>query len=170
MITCCRCKKETESVYRHIAICGPCNALVTADGLLFCNGCESACKPHEMARRWLCKACAAANQRDTYAANAAYRAQVKARAAAWRATHPEHVRTYLRGWVARNPEAVQRYQQNAAYRARENARRRERYATDPTYRARCRVAARAYWPHRAYKLRVIGRRSQATQGGSHVQH
>lgn len=157
MIICTRCLKEADSVYRHISICKPCNDLITAENTVYCNHCQSAKKQIDMARKWLCKSCDSDKRTERYARDPEYRTKQRACVAAWRARNPEAVASYLKAWQERNKDGRRAYQRNAAYKARESARRKARYANDPEYRERRKADARERWPFRAYKRRLVGR-------------
>jgi len=72
----------------------------------------------------------AANRRAKYQADPEERERRKAQGRT-----PESNREYMRGYYQRNKDKFQQYQRDNA--ARRNARRRERYAADPEYRAEC---------------------------------
>lgn len=72
----------------------------------------------------------AANRRAKYHADPAERERRKAQGRA-----PEANREYMREYYKQNKEKFQQYQRDTA--ERRNARRRERYATDPEFRAEC---------------------------------
>jgi hypothetical protein len=132
IIICARCLKEAASVWHHLTICVPCNDALTAANQCYCNRCQTAKKPLEMAERWFCKACVNDRQRNRYATNPVVRATHQAASLDWRRRHPRTNAAYLKQWRALNPT----YATQRMVRDQENARRRERYATDPVYRQR----------------------------------
>lgn len=72
-----------------------------------------------------------ANRRAKADADPEYRERLKSR----RSRSPEENREYMRDYYQRNKERYQQYRKDTA--ERRNARRRERYAEDPDYRAEC---------------------------------
>lgn len=72
----------------------------------------------------------AANRKRKYQSDPAERERRKSQSRT-----PEKNREYMREYYANNREKFQQYQRDTA--DRRNARRRERYATDPAYRAEC---------------------------------
>lgn len=155
---CLRCLRNADHHWR-LHICYGCRDKLHAAGLRWCNHCDRAVTVAEYANSTKrCKACHNAHQRRYSAERPDYRAGRVAYNRAWRERNRERYREHIRAWRKAHPEQARR--RNAE---RANARRRERYQADAAYRERRKASARAYWPIRRYKWRIVGRPSRAKE-------